>query len=136
MAKKKNLRFKTIRQKVLIKAPVEAVFDALIDPKIQSEFTGAKATGKPTKGSEFTAWDGYISGKYLSIKKENKVAMTWLTSEWPDGYPPSKLILTFKDTEMGTWITLVQEKVPAEQANEYSQGWKDFYWQPMKEYFA
>jgi hypothetical protein len=31
---------------------------------------------------------------------------------------------------------MVQEEVPASQAPNYRQGWKDYYWNPLKQYFA
>lgn len=30
---------------------------------------------------------------------------------------------------------MVHSKVPAEQAQEYKKGWKEFYWEPLKKYF-
>jgi hypothetical protein len=30
---------------------------------------------------------------------------------------------------------MVHSNVPAEQADDYAQGWIDFYWKPLKEYF-
>jgi hypothetical protein len=30
---------------------------------------------------------------------------------------------------------MIHSKVPEEQADEYDQGWKDYYWTPLKEYF-
>ena len=32
-------------------------------------------------------------------------------------------------------ITMHHSDVPAEQAEEYRQGWIDNYWKPLKEYF-
>lgn len=134
--RKLELKFRTIKQGVLLPAPIEAVYEAWTDPKIHSEFTGAKAIGKPVKGGEFSAWDGYIFGKYKSLQKEKKLVMDWSTTEWPDSYPPSKLTLVFKENDRGTSITLLHEKVPASQVRDYAQGWKDFYWHPLRDYFS
>jgi hypothetical protein len=58
----KKLELTTITQKVLIPASPKQVYDAYTDPKLHSEFTDAKASGKPIVGGKFTTWDGYIFG--------------------------------------------------------------------------
>jgi len=52
-----------------------------------------------------------------------------------EGYPPSKLEFTLKEKQGGTELKMLQTDVPAEQLVSYEQGWKDFYWNPMKDYF-
>ncbi len=130
-----RLNTSTITQKVIIPASPEEVYDAFIDPKKHSAFTRAKATGEPLVGAEITAWDGYITGKNLELEKGKRIVQEWSTSEWPEGYPPSKLTLTFCKVKGGTELTMVHSMVPAEQAEEYRQGWIDNYWDLMKEYF-
>lgn len=130
-----EFRFKTLKQKVTIQAEPDEIYDAFIDGKKHSESTGGKATSEPKVGGKFTAWDGYIFGKHLELEKGKKIVQEWQTTEWPKGYPPSIFELIFKKVEGGTEIEMVHSKVPEEQAEDYDQGWKDFYWKPMKEYF-
>jgi activator of HSP90 ATPase len=131
-----KLKTTTITQKVSISASPDEVYDAFIDAKKHSAFTGAKATGEARVGAEITAWDGYITGKNLELEKGKRIVQEWSTSEWPKGYSPSRLELTFCKVEGGTEVTMVHSKVPAEQADEYRQGWVDNYWDLLKEYFA
>jgi uncharacterized protein YndB with AHSA1/START domain len=126
----------TITQRVIIPALPEEVYDAFIDPKKHTEFTGAEATCDPKVGGEFTAWDDYITGKNLELEKGKRIVQEWSTSEWPEGYPPSRLELTFRKVKGGTELTMVHSGVPAEQAAEYRQGWIDNYWDLLKEYFG
>ncbi len=30
---------------------------------------------------------------------------------------------------------MAHSKVPEDQADDYEQGWEDYYWKPLKEYF-
>jgi activator of HSP90 ATPase len=130
-----KLKTKTITQKVVIPASPEEVYDAFIDAKEHSAFTGSKATCDPRVGGGFTAWDGYITGKSLELERGKRIVQEWSTSEWPDGYPPSKLEFTFRKVRDGTELTMVHSDVPEEQAEEYRQGWIDNYWEPLKAYF-
>jgi uncharacterized protein YndB with AHSA1/START domain len=125
----------TIIQKVVIPASPEEVYDAFMDARKHSEFTGAKATCDPTVSGKFTAWDGYISGRNLELQKGKRIVQEWITVEWPKGYPPSTLELTFRKVKDGTEVRMVHSEVPEEQADEYRQGWVDNYWDLLKEYF-
>ena len=130
------MKTKIIKQKIFITASSEEVYNAFVDVKIHSAFTGAKATGTAKEGSEFTAWDGYITGKHLKLVKGKKIVQEWTTTEWPKGAESSKLELTFTAKKDGTELTVVHSKVPAKQASDYSNGWKKFYWDPFKKYFS
>jgi uncharacterized protein YndB with AHSA1/START domain len=125
----------TIKQKVVISAAPIEVYDAFMDAKKHSKFTGSKATCDPKVGGKFTAWDGYISGKNLELEHGKRIVQEWLTTDWPEGQPPSRLELTFKKAEGGTELSMVHSGVPAEQAADTAQGWIDFYWDPLKKYF-
>jgi activator of HSP90 ATPase len=132
----KKIEVTTIKQKVIIpKVSPKQVYGVYVDPKKHSEFTGSKATGKPEVGGKFTAWDGYIFGKYLELEVEKRVVQDWATTDWKEGYPASKLELTFYEIPQGTKIVMMHSNVPKSQTIEIKQGWKEFYWDPLKRYF-
>jgi activator of HSP90 ATPase len=125
----------TITQKVIVPATPDEVYNVFMDPKKHSEFTGSRAEGKSIVGGEFTAWDGYIHAKILELEKGKKIVQEWVTTEWPKDFPPSKLELTFKDLGGKTEITMVHSDVPLSQEADLKQGWIDFYWKPLTDYF-
>jgi activator of HSP90 ATPase len=126
----------TIKQKVVIPVSPKEVYEAYVDAKKHSKFTDSKATGKATVGSKFTAWDGYIFGKNLELEDGKRVVQEWSTTDWPKGFTPSKLELTFRKVPEGTEILMVHSNVPKVQADEIAEGWIEFYWNPLKEYFS
>lgn len=127
---------KTIRQREFIPAKPEDVYDCFVNARKHGEFTGGKATGLGRAGCKFTAWDGYISGKHLELDRPRRIVQEWVTSEWPAGAPPSRLEFIFKAKKDGTEVAMVHAQVPAEQAAAYAQGWIDYYWTPLKQYFT
>ena len=129
------MKVKTIKQEVIVPATPVEVYEAFMDAKKHSAFTGSRATCDPRVGGEFTAWDGYISGKNLELEKGKRIVQEWVTTDWPQNYPPSRLELNFKAIKEGTEISMIHSEVPAEQADDIKQGWIDFYWEPLKEYF-
>jgi activator of HSP90 ATPase len=130
-----KIKVTTVEQKIIVPSTPTKIYDALMDSDKHSSFTGSKATIDPIVGGKFTAWDGYIQGKNTILERGKKIVQEWITTEWPKGYPPSTLELTFKETRDGTEITMTHSRVPAEQAEDIGQGWIDFYWTPLKKYF-
>jgi activator of HSP90 ATPase len=125
-----------IRQKVQIpKSTPEAVYRALVSSKEHCEFTGSPAKVSGRARAKFSAWDGYILGKNISLTKGKKIEQEWQTSEFPEGYGPSILRISLKKKDDGTELTMFQSKVPASQVSKYNTGWHESYWNPMKEYF-
>jgi hypothetical protein len=42
---------------------------------------------------------------------------------------------SLKKVKDGTEIMMIHSGVPEEQADDLKQGWIDFYWEPLKNYF-
>lgn len=125
-----------IEQIVFIPASPKKVYEAFLDGKKHTAMTGGAAKLEAFEGGNFTAWDGYISGTILELEPGKRIVQDWKTSEWPEGYARSVLSLTFKPKKNGTELHLLQECVPASQVRDYEQGWNNFYWKPMIEYFS
>ncbi len=123
---------KNIRQSVTFKASPHAVYEALMDSKKHAQFTGGKASISRKAGGKFTAFDGYAEGTNLELVPDEKIVQSWRASDWPAGHY-SKATFSLKATEGGTRLTFTQSGVPAEQHSDIAQGWKDYYWAPMKE---
>lgn len=126
----------TIEQSEFISAPPARVYAALVDAAEHAAFTGAAATSEAKVGGAFSAWDGYITGRHLELVPGRNIVQEWQTTEWPDGAPPSRLEFALAAEGKGTRVRLIHSAVPAEQAADYAQGWIDFYWTPLKAYFA
>ena len=124
----------TIKQKAIIPATPEKVYEAFTNSKIYSEFTGDKFNGIARVGEKFTVYD--ISGKFLVLEKDKKIVEEWVNSRWPEGYAPSKVELTFKSIPEGTEVTLVQSNLPMEVGEKYLlEGWTEYFWNRLKRYF-
>jgi activator of HSP90 ATPase len=126
----------TLFVSTVIPAKPAALFEAWLDSQSHSQFTGSKAIIEPSVGGAFSAWDGYITGTTLELYPCEKIVQSWRTSEFPDGSPDSHLIITFEETKDGTLISLNHTGIPNGQAEDYKVGWEEYYFTPMKEYFA
>ncbi|MHB1484887.1 MAG: SRPBCC domain-containing protein [Saccharofermentanales bacterium] len=120
--------------KVFQTTPQKA-FEAWLDSKTHSAFTGAEAVIDPAEGGDFTAWDGYIYGKTTLIEKYSRILQNWRTTDFADSDADSILEIRFEQSKNGTKITLCHSNLPEEDGQKYKDGWKDFYFDPMTEYF-
>jgi uncharacterized protein YndB with AHSA1/START domain len=121
----------TIRQNYLINAPVEGVWQALVDPKIIDEWGGGDAEMNATVGFEFHLWNGDIFGSNLEVTPLKKLVQNWYSGAWEK---PSKVIITLKSKDKKTLLTLLHENYPPEEYEQLDMGWKEFYLGPMKKY--
>ena len=97
--------------------------------------TGAAATGSAKVGAAFTTWDGYVRGKNLELERGKRIVQSWRSSDFAEGDRDSMITVTLKPVEGGTRIILLHTRIP-DGPNDYRQGWLDFYFKPMKDYFA
>jgi activator of HSP90 ATPase len=119
----------------VIPAKPAEIYEAWLSSEGHTALTGnpAKVDGKV--GGEFSAWDGYISGRTLELTANQRIVQAWRTSEFPDNAPDSHLEVLLEEVENGTKITLIHSDMPEDQVDSYRQGWEDFYFKPMKKYF-
>ncbi|MBI4361141.1 SRPBCC domain-containing protein [Candidatus Micrarchaeota archaeon] len=111
-------------------------YDAYMTSNGHTQSTGGTAKIDAKVGGKMTAWDGYIWGNFTELVSGNKIVQTWRTSEFPDDAPDSQLVFTIKKTANGCQVTLDHTNIPKGQGKSYDAGWKDHYFEPMKEYFA
>ena len=124
--------------KLSITLPVKAdkLYKAWLDSKQHALFTGAEAKASAKVNAKHSAWDGYISGKNLELKAGKKIVQSWRTSEFAEDAPDSTLEITFKEKAGKTKLSLYHHGLQKGDAKKYTQGWKDFYFAPMKHYFS
>lgn len=126
---------KSFQVSVTLPVKPEVIYEAWLNTKKHSVFTGSPAKIDSRVGGKFSAWDGYITGANLELIPNRRIVQSWRTTEFPSGSPDSKIDVTLTETKNGTKLTLKHSNIPAGQEKEYKQGWKDFYFVPMKKYF-
>jgi activator of HSP90 ATPase len=126
-----TMHTKTIRQSVNIKANPHDVYEALMDSEKHAQFTGGAADISREVGGKFTAFDGYSEGENIELIQDKKILQSWRASDWMEGHY-SQVTFLLNDSKEGTLLAFYQTGVPEEQYEDISQGWWDYYWNPMK----
>ncbi|MDO8751896.1 MAG: SRPBCC family protein [Dehalococcoidia bacterium] len=126
----------SIKLSVTLSATPEQVYEAWLSSEEHTAFTGDEATIDPTVGGNFVAGSGYIKGTTLELEPYSRIVQSWRSTDFPESAEDSLLEVLLERTRGGTRLTLVHTNIPDGQAEEYEQGWKDFYFEPMKRYFS
>lgn len=121
---------------IVIAAKPAAIYAAWMGTKGHAAMTGSPAKVSGRVGGKFSAWDGYIFGRTLELKPGKRIVQAWRTTEFPEDAPDSRLVVSFEETKGGTRLTLTHTGMPKDQVSDYKQGWEEFYFRPMKEYFT
>lgn len=119
----------------VLPASPQAVYEAWMSSETHGKMTGGAAEIDPRVGGEFTAGDGYISGRTLALEPGRRIVQSWRTSDFRAADHDSQVEVLLEAVPEGTRITLHQTKVPDGQSG-YEQGWRDNYFDPMREYFS
>ena len=136
MAKKgtaKPVALKTLRQSVTLKATPKQVYDLFMVSKLHTAFTGDEAKVSPKVGGKFSVFGGYSEGKHLKLVPGKLIVQTWRASDWPQGHY-SEVSFALAPVKGGCKLSFVQKGIPAQEAAHMRSGWKEFYWDKLKEY--
>ena len=126
----------SFRLKTKLPAKPAAVYRAWLSAAGHSAMTGAEATASDKEGGSFTAWDGYITGRNLTLKPEWCIVQAWRTSQFSESDPDSRLELCIHPSDSGSELLLIHTNIPPDQTAGYETGWVDHYFEPMRKYFS
>ena len=126
------MKTKNIKQTVTFKASPHEIYEALMDSEKHSKLTESEAKISRTVGGKFSIYGGEIEGVNLYLVPDQKIVQSWRYSDWPEGHY-SKVTFSLKKVPGGTRLNFTQTGVPEEHYEDISQGWNDYYWEPMKE---
>jgi activator of HSP90 ATPase len=124
------------RLKTTLQAEPRAIYKAWLSGTEHSVMTGRAATASAEVGGRFTAWDGYIEGKNLELKPYWCIVQSWRTTKFSGSDPDSRLELCIHPKDDGCELLLIHTGIPPDQVAGYRSGWVEYYFDPMKRYFA
>ncbi len=120
----------SIYKEYRIKAKLNDVWKALVDPKVIEVWSGTKALMKEKVGYKFKLWNGDIHGKNLEVEKNLLLKQEWFGGDWVD---PSIAIITLeKDGDFVT-LKLDHQNIPKGQGADFDKGWDEYYFGAIKE---
>ncbi len=123
---------KDFKKYYIIPAEPNEVYTALTNPFTLELWTGYKANMDDKVGTEFSLWDGDISGKNLEIEENKKIVQEWFFGDQKD-----KSIVTIKlfEDKKGTQVELKHQNIPDDDFADIADGWDEYYFGALKTFF-
>lgn len=122
---------KTVVQDYQINAPIEKVWEALVNPKDINGWGAGPAKMDDKEGTKFSLWGGDIHGTNIEVEKFKKLVQEWYGGEWEE---PSIVTFKLEKDKGGTKLRLLHENVPDNEYDDIDKGWREYYLGPLKEY--
>ena len=115
---------KTFSKTFKINAEPSDIYSALTNPFTIELWSGYPALMSEEPGSEFSLWDGDITGRNIGFVKDRK-----MVQEWYFGDQPEKSVVTVSIRPEGenSVVTVEHTNIPDEDFSDIAEGWKEYY---------
>ena len=127
------MKTKTINQTIVIRgASPDEIYEIFMDSEKHSALVNSTARISRRIGGKFEVYGGYIKGTNIELVENSRIVQYWRGDEdcWPEDHF-SKLTINLEKGKGSTKIHLIQEDVPEDCYDDFSNGWYEFYWNPL-----
>ncbi len=115
-----------------IPAPPEEVYVALTNPYTIKLWTGEDAEMSTEPGSEFSLWEGSITGKNLEFVEGKKIVQQWYFGEQEQ---ESVVTILLHPDSVGTSVELRHTNIPDTDFLDITEGWDSSYFGSLQEFY-
>jgi activator of HSP90 ATPase len=108
------------------------VYNALVNPLMLEIWTGEPVVMSEEPGSEFSLWDGSITGRNLEFVKDAKIVQEWFFGEQDE---PSVVTIKLHPKGKGTTIEVLHTNIPDDAYDNIVEGWISDYLDGLDQLF-
>jgi activator of HSP90 ATPase len=115
---------KTFKKTFRINAEPSDIYSAITNPHTIELWSGYPAKMSTEPGSEFSLWEGDITGRNIEFVQDKKVVQ-----EWYFGEQTEKSVVTIFIVPDGenSQVTVEHSNIPDEEFNNITEGWREYY---------
>ncbi|HPF51991.1 MAG TPA: SRPBCC domain-containing protein [Draconibacterium sp.] len=124
---------KNLKRYYTLHAEPGDVYNALTNQKMIEIWTGENAVMTAEPNSEFSLWDGSISGVNLEFEPGKKIVQQWFFGE--EEKEASIVTIKLHSDKKGTSVELLHTNIPDEAFENISDGWDEDYFGALRELF-
>ncbi|TKC09614.1 SRPBCC domain-containing protein [Pedobacter frigoris] len=117
---------------IYMPAPPEEVYLALTKAQSIQLWTGAEVEFTEEPGTEFSFWDGDISGKNIEFEYGKRIVQQWYFGEENE---PSIVTIKLHEDKKGTSLEFVQTNIPQEDYKDFTEGLQEYYLGGLADFF-
>ncbi|WPU91315.1 SRPBCC domain-containing protein [Mucilaginibacter sabulilitoris] len=115
-----------------IPATPDEIYMALTNPVTMELWTGEVAEMSTEAGSEFSMWDGSITGKNLEFEPGKKIVQQWYFEGESDN---SVVTIKLHPDKKGSSVELRHTNIPDADYDGMVDGWNNSYFGALQEFF-
>lgn len=124
---------KDYKKYYIITAPPMDVYLALTNPNTIHLWSGEEAVMSTEPGSEFSMWEGSITGMNIEFEEGRKIVQ-----EWYFGDSEARSIVTIKlhEHKKGTSVELHHTNIPDDAYDDITEGWDEVYFSSLQDFYS
>ncbi|WP_419698397.1 SRPBCC domain-containing protein [Mucilaginibacter sp. NFX135] len=115
-----------------IPATPEEIYMALTNPITMELWTGETAEMSTEPGSEFSMWDGSITGKNLEFELNKRIVQQWYFEGESDN---SIVTIKLHPDKKGSSVELRHTNIPDNDFDDMVDGWNNSYFGGLIDFF-
>lgn len=123
---------KEFKKYYMIPASPQEVYLALTNPLTIHLWSGEVAEMSDEPGSEFSLWEGSITGKNIEFEKDKKIVQEWY---FGDQVASSVVTIKLHPHEKGTSLELRHTNIPDLDYDDIIDGWDNIYMASLQEFY-
>ncbi len=114
-------------------ASPEIVYLGLTKQEIMRLWTGDEVEMQAEPGTEFSLWDGNITGLNLEFEPGKKIVQQWY---FGDQEEPSIVTIKLHEVNQGTSVEVRQTNIPDEDYDDITAGWTEQYFAMLIDFYS
>ncbi|WP_422362374.1 SRPBCC domain-containing protein [Reichenbachiella sp.] len=118
---------KRFEKQYLVNVSEKRFYEALTNPAMVSQWSGAPAQMSEEVGAAFSLWGGSIEGLNSKVTS-NTLEQQWKGKRW-GGY--SNVLLEWKAGAEGLEVSLTHTDIPDDTFQNIKRGWDEHYMNPL-----
>ncbi|MEN0056105.1 MAG: SRPBCC domain-containing protein [Mucilaginibacter sp.] len=123
---------KDFKKYYYIPATPEEIYMAITNPVTIQLWTGEVAEMSTEPGSEFSMWEGSITGKNLEFELNKKIVQQW----YFDGQSDNSIVtIKLHPDKKGTSVELRHTNIPDADFDDMVEGWNSTYMGGLIDFF-
>ncbi len=123
---------KTFKKTFRINAEPSDVYSAITNPYTIELWSGYPAEMSTEPGSEFSLWEGDITGKNLEFVQDKKVKQEWY---FGDQAEESIVTISIFPNKENSSVTVEHTNIPDDEFDDIAEGWREYYIGAIRDFF-
>jgi activator of HSP90 ATPase len=115
---------KTFKKTFKINAAPSDIYSAITNPYTIELWSGYPAQMGTEPGSEFSLWEGDITGMNLEFVQDKKVVQEWY---FGDQVEKSVVTINITPDRENSVVTVEHTNIPDDEFDNIAKGWRDYY---------